>query len=90
MNGDLERQSGYLDDDERELAETIEKGEWVPVDDISGAIGRAKQYADATLQRLALRAPIASPDGNLDWKAFSESVLRDKPNRCAAYSIKSA
>lgn len=93
MNGDAGRRFEYLDDEERELAETIEGGEWVPVDDLEGATDRAQRYAAATLQRLAPKEPIAFPDGNLDWTAFSESVRRRNPERYrlpAEYSIKSA
>ena len=93
MNGDTGRRFEYLDDEERELAETIERDEWVPVDDVEGATDRAVRYAATTLQRLPPREPIAFPDGNLDWTAFSESVRRFIPERYrlpADYSIKSA
>jgi len=71
------RRFEYLGDEERELAESVENGEWEPVEDIEKARERAVRYAAATLQRLhATSAPIAFPDGILDWKAFSESYQR--------------
>lgn len=77
MRVDTGRRFEYLDDEERELAESVENGEWEPVEDIERARERAVRYAAATLQRLnATSAPIAFPDGNFDWKAFSESFQR--------------
>ena len=82
MRVDTGRRFEYLDDEERELAESVENGEWEPVEDIERAKERAVRYAAATLQRLsATSVPIASPDGNLDWKAFSESFPRLFPER---------
>ena len=82
MSVDTGRPFEYLDDEERELAESVENGEWESVEDIGRARERAVRYATATLQRLnATSAPIASPDGILDWKAFSESVQRHFPER---------
>ena len=76
------RRFEYLDDEERDLAESVENGEWEPVEDIERAKERAVRYAAATLQRLnATSAPIAFPDGILDWEAFSESVQRLFPER---------
>ena len=77
MRVDTGRRFEYLDDEERELAESVENGEWEPVADIERAKERAVRYATATLQRInATSAPIAFPDGNFDWKAFSESFQR--------------
>jgi len=41
----------YLDDEERELIESIENDEWVPVSDRSAAIAEAQTLAQATLRK---------------------------------------
>ena len=41
----------YLDDEERELIESIENDEWVPVADRSAAIAEAQGLAQATLRK---------------------------------------
>lgn len=41
----------YLDDEERELIESIENGEWVPVADRTAAIAEAQGLARATLRK---------------------------------------
>lgn len=41
----------YLDDEERELAESIENGEWMPIKDLQSAFAEARAYADATLRK---------------------------------------
>jgi predicted DNA binding CopG/RHH family protein len=38
----------YYDEEERILIESIEKGEWVPVDDLQAAIDEAKSIAIST------------------------------------------
>lgn len=83
----------YLDDEERELAESIDSGEWEPVGNLAEAKERAMRYAITTLQRLTPASPIASPDGTLNWEAFAESVRKLAPERYRPptdYLIKSA
>ena len=46
-----ERQFEYLDEDERDLIESVENDEWIPVDDVETAKMRARQSARTTLQR---------------------------------------
>ena len=41
----------YLDDEERELIESIENDEWVPVADRGAAIAEARGLARATLRK---------------------------------------
>ena len=46
-----ERQFAYLDEDERDLIESVENDEWIPVEDAEAAKMRARQSARKTLQR---------------------------------------
>ncbi len=38
----------YYDDEERMLIDSIEKGEWIPIDDLQAAIDEAKLVARST------------------------------------------
>jgi predicted DNA binding CopG/RHH family protein len=59
MKRDTEHtETRYVDEEERDLAESLERGEWRSVDDFSEARETARQYAAATLrkdQRLNVR-----------------------------------
>ena len=46
-----ERQFEYLDEDERDLIESVENDEWIPVEDAEAVKMRARQSARKTLQR---------------------------------------
>ncbi|MFH1674930.1 MAG: antitoxin [Pseudomonadota bacterium] len=65
-----------LDKEERELAESIEKGEWKSVENLNEEIRKAKEIARATLakdQRMNIR--IAKRDLNaLKVKAIEEGI----------------
>ena len=41
----------YLDNDEREIIESIENDEWESVSDVAAAIAEAGEYARATLKK---------------------------------------
>lgn len=41
----------YLDADERDLIESVENGEWIPVEDVEAVKKRARQRAMTTLRR---------------------------------------
>lgn len=51
MNNELNESTYYMDDEERLLAESIEKGEWVSIDNVAEARERAETYASATLRK---------------------------------------
>ncbi len=51
----------YYDEEERMLIESVEKGEWVPVDDLQTAIDEAKSIAMSTRTkdtRINIRRPV--------------------------------
>lgn len=41
----------YLDDEERDIIESVERGEWKSVKDLKGEIERHRQYARNTLRK---------------------------------------
>ncbi|WP_374687449.1 antitoxin [Promineifilum sp.] len=43
--------NAQLDEEEREILESYERGEWVPVPDKEAVIARLQSYADATLRK---------------------------------------
>ena len=51
----------YLDQEERELVESVENDEWIPVDDVEAAKKRARQRAMATLRRDGRCSPQDGP-----------------------------
>lgn len=66
----------YLDSDEHEISESLERGEWKSVDDLEDARAEARRYAEATLrkdQRMNIR--ITQRDlRNLKVRAAEEGV----------------
>ncbi len=53
----------YYDEEERILIESIEKGEWVPVDDLQAAIDEAKSLAISTRAKdMRINIRLASRD----------------------------
>lgn len=66
----------YYDDEERILIESIEKGEWVAVNDLQSAIDEAKSIARATRTKDArINIRLASSDLKiLKTKALEEGV----------------
>jgi len=66
----------YYDEEERILVESIEKGEWVPVDDLQTAINEAKSMARFTRTKdTRINIRLASSDLKiLKTKALEEGV----------------
>jgi len=66
----------YYDKEERMLVESIEKGEWVPVDDLQTAINEAKSMARLTRTKdTRINIRLASSDLKiLKTKALEEGV----------------
>lgn len=66
----------YYDEEERILVESIEKGEWVPVDDLQTAINEAKSMARSTRTKdTRINIRLASSDLKiLKTKALEEGV----------------
>ena len=50
----------YLDEEERELVESVENDQWIPVEDVEAAKKRARQRAMTTLRRDRRCIPQAS------------------------------
>ena len=47
-----ERQNvAYVDDDERDLIESLDRDEWIPVRDMPNALAEARTVASATLRK---------------------------------------
>ncbi len=51
MSRAAEKQTRYLDDEEKLLVESLENDEWVSVRDLPAAVAEAKGYASATLKK---------------------------------------
>ena len=51
MNTDKRDNYDYLDEDERELIESLDRDEWVSVHDMSDAVAEAVTVASATLRK---------------------------------------
>ncbi len=66
----------YYDEEERTLIESIEKGEWVPVDDLQRAIDEANSVARSTRAKdMRINIRLASSDLKiLKTKALEEGV----------------
>ncbi len=66
----------YYDEEERILIESIEKGEWAPVDDLQAAINEAKAIAMSTRTKdTRINIRLASRDLKiLKTKALEEGV----------------
>ncbi len=66
----------YYDEEERILIESIEKGEWVPVDDLQTAVDEAKSIARSTKTKdTRINIRLASSDLKiLKTKALEEGV----------------
>ncbi len=45
------RNDDYLDDDERDLMESLDRDEWVPVGNLPDAVAEARSIASATLRK---------------------------------------
>jgi len=44
-------ENSYVDEEERELSESLERGQWQSVDDFEDARIEARRYAEATLRK---------------------------------------
>lgn len=66
----------YYDEEERILIDSIERGEWVPVDDLQTAINEAKSIAKSTRTKdTRINIRLASRDLKiLKTKALEEGV----------------
>lgn len=66
----------YLDNEERELSESLERGEWQSVDDFEDAKAEARRYAEATVRKdRRMNVRITERDlRNLKVRAAEEGV----------------
>ena len=69
-----ERQFAYLDEDERDLIESVENDEWIPVEDAEAAKMRARQSARKTLQRAKRSRQQVDPDESSNEDESSRPV----------------
>ncbi|MFP4511033.1 MAG: antitoxin [Spirochaetaceae bacterium] len=58
----------YIDVEEQEIVESLERGEWNPVSNLNEARSRAAQYAEATLKK----------DNRMNIRLSSRDILQLK------------
>ena len=75
------RQFEYLDKDERDLIESVENDEWVPVEDVKAAKIRARQSAMTTLRGEETFSPQEGPSesSNEEESGASVSIRHTRP-----------